>query len=368
VHFTVQLLDANGNILEEIESNTRAAYILPGGEEYFAAHSSNPQPNVANIAYTNLEMWEAEPNYVSEGISIRNVRIETVDDQTITVGEMLNETGSPLFISWLNIGLLDKDGGLIEIGSAYGYFEYIPIDGISPFLIILPNYSSEMVDSHRFTISAFKVPPVTPLQLAPATDTQVFLDSNGSVHVTGAIQNNEQSPVIFNYALAACYDANGKLLEVSSQDYTSLGGIVGPGAVVPFDFSPWYYLDSHATEIASCFVGWDDAYGQIIGENPTELAVELSTVNRAENHIEIQGTVTNTTGQAFINTIVYVFASDPTTYALYDLASYYVSDLPAGGSSSFSEYLALPANVDANSIDINAVGKAWNADVINVIH
>ncbi len=223
--------------------------------------------------------------------------------------------------------------------------------------MLRPDEGGENVASYNLYTDYATTEREDTLELIFSENQYAYFDSFDSFHLVGEVTNNTDK-VLSISMVAAIYDAEGNVIDASTQDiFVS----AAPGETLPFDFDSWGPLNTStdASARASTYsVQWDPYW---TWESSSD-TVNLTTQNDNNQYDDFQGIFTgevvNDSGGSLTSAIVIV--------SLYDQASGEIiatdftgvwEEIPEGDSFSYTATIDLEPDFDPQSVEYVIIVK-----------
>lgn len=194
-------------------------------------------PQVIPVNYLRWDVIGRGPadDWGVQNVDSPNVKVLSMNavdrpEGVVIVGEIENEDTVPAYVE-VNAILLHPDGSPIDQEGSFDTISHSLLPKqVAPYRIDFPNISLRQVKSVRIQSNASLVPASADPVIA-VTDQKLDKDVLGKNVLRGNLVNQSGQSVDIAQVLAACYDANGKVIWVSS-GYVSQALL--PQVPVPF--------------------------------------------------------------------------------------------------------------------------------------
>ncbi|HVO64142.1 MAG TPA: hypothetical protein VMT53_24695 [Terriglobales bacterium] len=213
-----------------------------------------PKPNIAKVPPqvipVNYLRWDiigrsAGDDWGVQNVDTPNVRITSMNaierpEGVVLVGEVVNEDTVPAYVS-VNATLLKPDQTAIDQESSFDMIAHTLLPRqVSPYRVDFPGIRIKQIKNVRMDVKALLVPASADPVIA-VTDQKLQQDALGGNVLTGNLVDQSGQNVDIAQVVAAFYDANGKVIWVSSGyvDQALLPQILVPfGVDIPKDIAP----------------------------------------------------------------------------------------------------------------------------------
>jgi len=283
----------------------------------------------------------------------------TDDDGDIHImGELVNNTSSPIQIGSLAGAIFDNTGALITADTYNVSVRYLDPGETGPFRISTTG-PAEPVEaaSYQVYVDAEVTDSVTITGLTLG-DAYNYLDYYGGLHLVGEVTNNGTET--YNVSLiASLLDAAGNIIDAASDDLAI--SALAPGESLPYDFNFWGPVNfkDGLYDSADSYAIRVDAYWTWTTD--TEL-VTLSVSEETHEFDQYGGTFTgnlvNSSDGPIDSATIVIYLRDKATGLIISTGYDFTFDeLAAGATTDYTIYVDVANDFDPSTADIVIIVK-----------
>ncbi len=279
------------------------------------------------------------------------------------VGELTNNTGSPVDIDGLAATVHDTSGSLFSAASYWAVMRHLEPGDKTPFRIS-PEGKEGAVASD-YTCAVFvdaRTADPAPANVITFKDTNgdgdagndiyYYVDSYGSTHLVGEIVNGGSDPMNVQL-IGGLYDASGNTVDA---DYASPAAALAPGEALPYDFTT--FLSPEVKPGVSTFTAYVDPYWTYAAYSQTvPLKVEKLSSENDNGTLTITADVVN--DQTF--NLDYAYAIGTVADATGKVVGYNyttTSALTAGTKETVNFTIYADPSLDPATLQVNVIARA----------
>ncbi len=361
VEIAATLLDEGGNLLSETTNYLPVDLLAPGGSAYFDLPFYDEIEGAADgvasvVAYEVEEMDSSPPSIDLQGVSLRFVPDEGL---LYLTGEIVNDNPIAAHIAGITAGALQGER-LVGVGQADIFPQLLLPNESGPFLL---SVAGEGIEGARvdLLISATPTEADEAFSFTFADDAYFYASVIGSYHLVGSVTNDGDVPVSLSL-LAALYDAQGKVLDVSRANVPY--DPIAPGDSATFDFQFWdllNFVEGVGEKVSSYSIQVDRGWTWTTDYQMLPLDSVIETVSRDKDSIEVTGSVTNHGSTDVDNVLVIVDVYDEGGN-LVGTATAYEEGLAVGKSCDFDLLVWLDPQLEDASLTPKVIARGEPAD------
>ncbi len=359
IQIEVEIFDAsNVSIYKNTDSVTLDLYTVgPGEITPFHLWVTDDLPGadtfVATVIGNNVSSAE-------RGLAEIGEITQLVDeyDTVYLIGEVTNTDSQPILVSGIAAATFDAAGEMIAAASESVSLHYLDPGESGPFRINLTGAegsSADVTDFEIYTdIQIYSEQPS--YDISGLDDMYDYMDGYDNIHLVGEFLNNEAKALNIS-AIAAIYDADGKILDACSG---SVAFYPASGEKVPFDCDSWGPLNwiDGTYDTADTYVIFIDRYWT------WEAFSEEITLTSSEDEASYDGDQGTFTGKAVNNSAGKV-DSATVVIAIYDSSGKLIAtdwdwifdEIDVNGTADYEVYVSLPPDFVKENATIVVIVK-----------
>jgi hypothetical protein len=358
IRLSIQLVDSQGQTLDETEVWAGMHFLDSDEESPFAAHfTSSGTPTGAEVELVSYEISE----FVRPDIEVRvedTIPIRTGGSSAL--GQVINSTFLPIYISAVPMVVYNTDGEIIDFSlettfvSALGPRQITPLGAVFqneiPFDVRIETYPDAIRDDRRGEASFEFTPPFS------------MVTSQGKLVALGEFQNTNWQQHQWLYAVLVA-ELDGETL--------ALAQVAPPNPIAPGETRAYAIenLPGLHERLSRLHSGIEELSFDIIPDlarsGPVEgsvipLTIHIDAYEAIGSSIFIRGTVANETNQDVHNAIL--MASLRSTQGQLRSAGWYQAavELDAGAMVPFTMALDIPAGENVLMLEFDLIATGMN--------
>lgn len=363
VELEIEIFDSDSNSLYVYVTKIFFEGLAPGETSPFSvritADLSDPSRYEARIvSFDSIEFERA--TLTMEGDQL------LVDDEydLHIVGELINNTNSPIEIKALAAAVFDDNGDLYHAGRANVRAGYLDPGDSTPFRITLLGTGNdpETVSDYRIYVDAIKSPAITKYDLSLSNQYNTYLDYYDEFHFVGEITNTYTESLTFSL-VAGVYDADGNVLDAAEYNISDLN-IIAPGDTLPFDVKRWGPMNHLAGTVDSVYsstIQVDPYLSRVSSQDYVYLTTQNNITELHSAYIIFAGEAINNSGSEIERVTVTIRLFDEETKKLIATREGNAQPGPfyPDAIANYFIWLYYPSDLDIFSVDYEILAKGY---------
>jgi hypothetical protein len=351
----LELKDESGNLIQTGSAYPYSQEIAPNEESYFSYYYDLGQP-ISFVTTTIHEVYPGDNTNSQTMASIEQTSLYATTYGVYLIGEVVNHTDKPIALSSIYGVVFDQDNQLLGVSSDSSYLMQLRPGENVPVKVYfeLPPEVVPTVSNFQLFAECYPVDTVVDSPISVSKQQTIFR-FDGRLKIASEVMNTADKPVQFTGLVAAFYDADGKLLDVS---FSGVNIPLLPGGTAPILLYGWDFLDQEQNQqITPASYLLLATESSSYGFEKTVLIPEVIIEKREKGGMwyEITGTITNNNPETIYYGAVLLALRDPITQTIVSEEPIYISELANGGVQHFNVLMVVPADVDQDQMVLEYV-------------